>query len=147
MFYESSLFVPGSEPELPLSREERRAYQKALADLLARANLEASAREGQEAWEHVQSKAQPELDQHGRLVLQTKIGPPGVNVGISANSVFTIDAPPQFIQALLTARLQSELQKSSLGKVSDRQIGRDLELLQRAMEEDTSLEAFLASRP
>ena len=141
------IFVPGSEPELPLSREERRAYQKALADLLARAKLEASAREGQEAWERVQSKAQPELDQHGRLVLQTKIGPPVVNVGVSAENVLGSDAPPQFIQALLTARLQSELQRNSLGKVSDRQIGRDLQLLQRAMAEDASLEASLASRP
>src|SRR4030081_3029973 len=138
------IFVPGSEPELPLSREVLLTYQKALADLLARANLEASAREGQEAWEHLQSKAQPELDQHGRLVLQTKIGPPVVSVGISANNVLTIDAPAQFIQALLTARLQSELQKRSLGKVSDRQIGRDLQLLQRAMEEDPSQEASLA---
>jgi hypothetical protein len=87
------IFVPGSEPELPLSRKERRAYQKALADLLARANLEASAREGQEAWEQMQSKAQLELDQHGRVVLQTKIGPPVVNAGISGNNVLAAQAP------------------------------------------------------
>jgi hypothetical protein len=35
----------------------------------------------------------------------------------------------------------------STGKVSDRQIGRDLQLLQRAMDEDDPLETFLASRP
>ena len=134
--YGAMIFVPGSEPELPLSREERRAYQKAVADLLARTNLEASARESQKAWEQVKSKAQPELDPHGRPLLRTNIGPPVVNVGISANNVLTIDAPPQFIQALLTARLQSELQKSSVEKVSDRQIGRDLQLLQRAMAKD-----------
>jgi hypothetical protein len=81
------------------------------------------------------------------IVSITSRKPPVVNVGISANNVLAVDAPPQFIQALLTARLRSELQKSSLGKVSDRQIGRDLQLLQRAMEEDASLEAFLASRP
>jgi hypothetical protein len=145
--YGAMIFVPGSEPELPLSRPERRAYQKALADLLARTNLEASAREGQEAWEHLQSKAQPELDQHGRLVLQTKIGSPVVNIGISANNVLSFDPPAQFTQALLTARLRSELQKSSLGKVSNSQIGRDLQLLERAMSVDTSLEVSLASRP
>jgi hypothetical protein len=145
--YGAMIFVPGSEPELPLSRAERRAYQKALAELLARTNLEASAREGQEAWEHLQSKAQPELDQHGRLVLQTKIGSPVVNVGISASNVLTFDAPAQFTQALLTARLHSELQKSSLGKVSNSQIGRDLQLLERAMTLDTSLKVSLASRP
>jgi hypothetical protein len=145
--HDAMIFVPGGEAELPLSREERRAYQKALADLQARANIESSAGEGQEAWEHLQSKAQPELDPHGRLILQTKIGPAAVNVGISANNVLTIDTSPQFTQALLTARLQSELQKSSLGKVSNRQIGRDLQLLRRAMAENASLEASLASRP
>jgi hypothetical protein len=145
--YGAMIFVPGSEPELPLSREERRAYQKAVADRLARANLETSAREGQKAWEQVQSKAQPELDPHGRPLLRTNIGRPVVNVGISANNVLTIDAPPKFIQALLAARLQSELQKSSVGKVSDRQIGRDLQLLQRATAEDGSLQASLAPRP
>jgi hypothetical protein len=145
--YGAMIFIPGSEPELPLSRAERRAYQKALTDLLARTNLEASAREGQEAWEQLQSKAQPELDQHGRLVLQTKIGSPVVNIGISANNVLSFDAPAQFTQALLAARLHSELQKSSLGKVSNSQIGRDLRLLERAMSVDTSLEISLASRP
>ena len=75
------------------------------------------------------------------------IGLQMVNVGASMKNVLTIDAPPQFIQALLTARLQSELQRSSPGKVSDRQIGRDLQLLQRAMEEDGPLGTSLPSRP
>jgi hypothetical protein len=67
-----------------------------------------------------------------------------VNVGVSARNVLTIEAPPQFIQALLTARLQLELQRSSPGKVSDR---RDLQLLRRAIEEDDPLETSLPSRP
>jgi len=137
------IFTPGNKAELPLSAEERRAYHKAFEHLLARANLEASARNGQESWQHVQSKAEPELDEHGRPVLQMDIGLEVVNVGASANNILTIDAPSQFIEALLTARLQSELQKSSPGKVSDRQIRRDLQLLQRAMEEDDSLETSL----
>jgi len=95
----------------------------------------------------VQSKAEHGLDQHGRPVLQTNIGPQMVNVGASAKNILTIDAPPHFIQALLTARLQSELQRSSLGKVSDRQIGRDLQVLQQAMEEDDPLETSLPSQP
>ena len=145
--YNAMIFAPGSEPELPLSREERRAYRKALKHLLAHASLERSAGNGHEAWEHVQSIAEHGLDQHGRPVLQANIGPQVVNVGASAKNVLTIDAPPQFIQALLTARLQSELQRSSPGKVSDRQIGRDLQLLQRAMEEDGPLGTSLPSRP
>ena len=75
------------------------------------------------------------------------IGLQMVNVGASMKNVLTIDAPPQLIPALLTARLQAELQRSSPGKFSDREIARDLQLLQRAMEEDRSLEASLGSRP
>jgi hypothetical protein len=141
--YDAMIFTPGNEPELPLSAEERRAYHKAFEHLLARASLEASARSGQESWERVQSKAEPELDEHGRPVLQMNIGPEVVKVGASAKNILTIDAPSQFIEALLTARLQSELQKSSPGKVADRQIRRDLQLLQRALEEDDPLETSL----
>jgi len=70
-----------------------------------------------------------------------------VNVGASMKNVLTIDAPPQLIQALLTARLQAELQRSSPGKVSDREIARDLQLHQRAMQEDDALGASLSARP
>ena len=95
----------------------------------------------------MQSKTELGLDPQGRPVLLTNIGPAVVNVGALAKIVLTIDAPPQLIQALLTARLQSELQRNSPGKVSDRQIIRDLQLLQRAMEEDDPQEAFLPSLP
>ena len=138
--HNAMIFTPGNKPERPLNAEERRAYHRAFEHLLARARLEASARNGQESWEHVQSNAEPELDEQGRPVLQMNIGPEVVNVGASAKNILTIHAPSQFIETMLTARLQSELQKSSPGKVADRQIRRDLQLLQRAMEEDDSLE-------
>jgi hypothetical protein len=145
--YNAMIFAPGNKPELPLSREERRAYREALKQLLARTSLERLARNGHKGWEHVQSKAEPGLDQHGRPILQANLGPDAVNVGDSAKNVLTIDSPPQLIQALLAARLQSELQRSSPGKVSNRQVGRDLQLLQRAMEEDDPLETSLPLRP
>jgi hypothetical protein len=140
--YNAAIFAPGNAPELPLSREERRAYRKALKHLLAHTSLERSAGNAHEAWEHVQSKAEDGLDQHGGPVLQMNIGPEVVNVGASAKNVLTIDAPPQLIQALLTARLQSEL-RSTRGKVSGCQIRHDLHLLQRAMKEGDSLETSL----
>jgi hypothetical protein len=145
--HNAMIFAPGDEPELPLSREEQRAYRKALKRLLAHATLERAAGNGQEAWEHVQSTAEYGFDQHGGPVLQTNIGPQVVNVGASRKNVLTSDAPPQFIQALLIARLQSELQRSSTGKVSDRQIVRDLQLLKRMMEEDDPRGTSLPSRP
>ncbi|HEX4783873.1 MAG TPA: hypothetical protein VH350_05990 [Candidatus Sulfotelmatobacter sp.] len=142
--YSAMIFVPGNEPELPVTREESRAYRKALKRTLAQDSFARSAGNGHEGWEHLQSKAEYEFDQHG-LVLQTNFGSESVNVGVSDKNVLAIDAPPQLIQALLIARLQSELQRSSTGKVSDRQIGRDLQLLKRATEEDDPLETSLSS--
>ena len=144
--YGAMIFVPGSEPELPLSREERRAYSKALKHLLTH-TLEGSAGNDHDSWALVQSKAEYRFDQHGGPVLQTNIGPQVVNVGVSPTNVRTIDAPRQLIQELLTARLQSELQRSSTGKVSGSQIGRDFQLLRRALDEDDPPENSLASQP
>jgi hypothetical protein len=66
------IFVPGNEPELPLSREKRRAYRQALKHLPAHATLERPPGNGHESWECVQSKAESGLDRYGRPVLQTK---------------------------------------------------------------------------
>ena len=128
--------VPGNEPELPLTREERRAFREALKRTLAQDSFARSAGNGHEGWEHVQSEAQYEFDQNGRPLLQTNIGVQVANVGISAKNVLSVGSSPQLIQALLAARLQSELRRSSVGKVSNRQIARDLQLLQMAMEQD-----------
>ena len=135
------IFVPGNEPELPVTREERRAFREALKHTLAQGSLARSAGSGHESWEHVQSEAQYEFDRNGRPLLQTNIGPRVVYVGISATNVLTVGSSPQLIHALLAARIESELQ-SSPGKVSDPQIARDLQLLRRAMEEQDPLENF-----
>jgi hypothetical protein len=139
------IFVPGNEPELPLTREERRAFREALKRTLAQDSFSRSAGNGHEGWEHVQSEAQYEFDQNGRPLLQTNIGVQIANVGISAKNVLSVGSSPQLIQALLAARLQSELRRNSVGKVSNRQIGRDLQLLQMAMEQDDALETSLPS--
>jgi hypothetical protein len=85
--YNAMIFAPRNEPELPLSREERRAYRKRLERFVAHASREKSAGNGHEAWEHVQSKAEHRIDQYGRPVLQTNIGPQVVNIGASAKNV------------------------------------------------------------
>jgi hypothetical protein len=130
------IFAPGSEPELPLGREDRRAYRKELEHLLARANPGISGGNAQKAWELVQSKAQAGFDQHGRPVLQMNVGSHAVNIGASAENVLTSGAPPQLVQALLKARLQAELHSSSPPSISGREIARDWKLLQQSMQED-----------
>lgn len=133
-----TIFAIGYEPELPLTAEERLVDREELTNLVAHAELNKSTRKDREAWDHVQSEAEYGFDRHGRPVLETNIAPGSARVGITTNNVLAIDAPPQLIQTLLIARLESELQKRSVLKVSGPQIARDLQLLRRAMEEDDS---------
>src|SRR6266436_142168 len=58
------IFVAGNEPELPLTREEGRAYRKALKSILAQTSFEKSAGKGNEAWKQVESKAEYEFDKN-----------------------------------------------------------------------------------
>jgi len=51
-------FAPGNPPELPLTREERNAYRKALKGLLPHTRLTRSSAHRHEAWEHVHSNAE-----------------------------------------------------------------------------------------
>jgi hypothetical protein len=53
----SKIFVPGNEPELPLTREERRAFREVLKRTLAQDSFARSAGNGHEGWEHVQSES------------------------------------------------------------------------------------------
>jgi hypothetical protein len=102
---------------------------------LAKANTGTSPANVEKAWEHMQSRAKAGLDQQGRPVLHMNVGPRVVSVGESAENVLTSGAPPQVVQALLEARLQAELQRSSPPSVSEREIARDWKLLQQAMGE------------
>ena len=138
--HDAMIFALGGDPEKPIGHEDLRAYRKALEHLLAKANtgtspVNTSPSNVEKAWEHMQSKAKAGFDQQGRPVLHMNVGPRVVSIGESAENVLTSGAPPQMVQALLEARLQAELQRSSPPSVSEREIARDWKLLQQAMGE------------
>ena len=128
------VFTAGSDPQLPLGQEDRRAYQKELARVSARRRESAGARVEKE-WSRLQSKATIDLDNSGRPVLQMKHGERLVNVGISADNILSSGAPPQLVQQLLEARLQTELRRSTPPRASGTEIARDWRLLQQALDQ------------
>lgn len=142
------VFVVGSDPEPPLGREDRRAYQEELKHLLAGAYPESSGKKVDRAWEKLQSSAKAEVDDKGRPVLQMQVGGTPVQVGVSADNILKSNAPPQLVRQLLAARLQSELRGRSPQGISESEIARDWKLLQQTMpESDTPLAARSAQRP
>jgi len=124
------VFVVGGDPELPLDREDRRAYQQELKHFLAGAYPEGEKNAGK-AWERLQSKAKIGIDEQGRPVLDLQMGERTVQVGISAGNVMSANTPPELVRQLLEARLQSELRHKSSPTLTETEIARDWMLLQK----------------
>ena len=126
------VFVVGGDPELPLDREDRRAYQQELKHFLAGAYPEGPKKNADRAWEKLLSKAKTGVDDQGRPILELQMGEHMVQVGISAGNVLTGNAPPELVRQLLEARLQSELRRKSPVGISETEIARDWNFLQKA---------------
>jgi hypothetical protein len=126
------VFAPSGEPEVPLGREDRRAYQEELKGLLANVDAEGSSGHIRKEWAQLQAKAQPGFDVQGRPVLQIRIGERMVKVGVSADNILSSSAPFQLVQELLEARLEAELGRKAAPTISEKELVRDWQLLQQA---------------
>jgi hypothetical protein len=127
------VFVVGNNPEKPLDREDRRAYQQQLKHFLAGAYPEQPVHNADKVWKKLQSEATTGVDDHGRPVLQLQVGDSQVEIGVAAGNILNGNAPPQLVRQLLEARLQSDLQRRSSQHISENEIARDWNLLEKAM--------------
>ncbi|HKV78235.1 MAG TPA: hypothetical protein VJP02_08860 [Candidatus Sulfotelmatobacter sp.] len=135
----ANIFVAGREAELPVEREDIKAYQAQLKHYLAGAFPETSAKDAEKVWAKLQSKAQPALDSQGHPILEMQVGEKFVRVGASASNIMNGDAPPELVRQLLAARLGSELRHPSPHSIAESEVDRDWNLLQRtASERDSS---------
>ena len=131
------VFVVGGEPERPLDREDRRAYQLQLKHFLAGAYPEKPGRKVEKVWARVQSKAKTGVDEQGRPVLDLRVGENQAQIGATADNILGSNASPEMVRQLLEARLQAELRQSRHG-LSETEVARDWELLQKTMAESDS---------
>jgi hypothetical protein len=127
------VFVVGNDPERPLDREDRRAYQLQLKHFLAGAYPERHSPNADKVWERLQSKAKTGVDEQGRPVLQVQVGDSTVQIGVAADNILSGNAPPQLVRQLLEARLQSELRRKSAQGISETEVDRDWKLLEKTM--------------
>jgi hypothetical protein len=140
------VFVVGGTPERPLGAEDRRAYQVQLKHFLAGAYPEKPGRKVDKAWARLQSRAKTSVDDQGRPILEVQVGESRVQMGVSADNVLSGNAPPELERQLLAARLQSELRRGSPRGISETEVARDWELLQKTMAEGDSPSIRLAAR-
>jgi hypothetical protein len=132
------VLVAGRDPERPLDREDRRAYQQQLKHLLADAYPDKSEQNIEKMWAKLQSRAKASVDEDGSPILQLQEGASLVQVGVAADNILNGSAPPHLVRELLEARLQSELRRRSARDVSETEVARDWNLLQRTMPDNDS---------
>ncbi len=132
------VLVAGRDPERPLDREDRRAYQQQLKHFLADAYPEKSAKNIDKMWGKLQARAKAGVDEQGSPVLQLQDGADLVQIGVAADNVLNGRAPPQLVRQLLEARLQSELRRRSARELSETEVARDWNLLQKVITENES---------
>jgi hypothetical protein len=130
---DAKVFVVGNSPERPLGKEDLRAYRQELKHFLAGAYPEKPWRKVDRTWGKLQSHAKHTFDAEGRPALLMQTGDSQFEVGITASNILNGDAPPQLVRQLLEARLESELSGRSARRISEAEVARDWELLQRTI--------------
>lgn len=143
---DARVFVVGGDPELPLGREDQRAYRLELQHLLAGAYPEKSGQNVDRSWARLQAKAQHAVDDQGRPVLEMQVGDTTVRVGASAGNILDGNAPPQLVRQLLEARLRAELRRKSPLGISETEVARDWKMLQQTLPPDVA-DSHVSARP
>ncbi len=118
--------------EEPIDAEDRRSYQLELNHLLAAPSTNEATQARSEKLKHLLRSAVPDFDADGHPLLRIRQGSDLLSVGISPSNVFENGVRGSFMQELLEARLRAELKKG-VPKVSESDVTRDWDLLQRAV--------------
>ncbi|MGH9642121.1 MAG: hypothetical protein ACRD3Q_06810 [Terriglobales bacterium] len=129
------VFTAGSNPEPPVARADRKAYQRELKRLLAEADPAISPKEVDKSWERMQSKTKMGFDDQNAPILEVRLGEQQVSMGVSPGNLRNGTAPPQLVEQFLAARLQSELRHAPANGISQTEIARDWSLLKQVLHE------------
>jgi hypothetical protein len=127
------IFNPQRTLEAPVGAEDRQSFQIELNHLVAADSPETSSAHVQKTLGRIMGSAAPGFDADGHPVLRIRAGQEVVSVGIAAGNLFAQESSGQFAQQILEARLGSELRRGNPPKVSEGDIERDWNLLQKAL--------------
>ncbi len=127
------VFVVGSDPEAPLDTEDLRAYREQLKHVLAGAYPEKRRPKIDRSWERLQANSNSGVDSKGRPVIEVQDGEKQVQLGVTADTILNGHAPPQLVRQLIEARLQFELRHRPAAIISETEVARDWQLLQKSM--------------
>lgn len=130
---DAMVFNPGSDPEPPMSRTDRKAYERKLKGLLAESDPAVAHAQADKTWERLQAKARKGFDDQDAPVLEMQVGTRTVRVGVSAENILSGETPTELVQQILAARLRAELWHAPPKGISQAELARDWQLLEKSM--------------
>ena len=133
------VFEPDGDREPAMAKRDRRTYQKQLKNFLAETAPASSGQSVDKAWEKLQSKARAEFDDQSGPILRMQVAERSVEVGASAGNVLSSNAPPEVVQRIIEARIESELRHAPAHGLSQMDLARDWNLLRDAVRQQATM--------
>jgi hypothetical protein len=133
------VFEPYGDREPAMAKRDRRTYQKQLKNFLAETAPASSGQSVDKAWEKLQSKARAEFDDQSGPILRMQVAERSVEVGASAGNVLSSNAPPEVVQRIIEARIESELRHAPAHGLSQMDLARDWNLLRDAVRQQATM--------
>jgi hypothetical protein len=135
----------GLEPRI--DEEDRRAFQIELNHLMAADLTWIGQSRVQKTLSRTLNASTPGLDAEGRPMLRLSAGKEMEDYGITGANVFAVESSGQFVRELLEARLHEELRKGNPAKVSESDVERDWDMLQKSLKASDRQLASGVTRP
>ena len=127
---EAALWTPDGILEQPLTKDERKAWER---ELKAMVKSDPSLKPAfvRKNWKPLEAASEFHVDAQGHAILQLTSGETTTNLGATRSNIFASADSQQQARLLLVARLKEELRGGRTKKASARSIRSDFSLLQQ----------------
>lgn len=127
----ASLWSPDGTLEQPLSKDERKAWDKQLQELV-KSDPSLKPALSKTAWKPLESSSEFHVDGNGHSVIQSSSPGGTFNLGATRATLLSSSDSQAQARLLLVARLRQELRGGRTKKASNRSIQSDFNLLQQS---------------
>ncbi len=126
-----ALWSPDGSLETPLSKDERKAWDKQL-QALVKSDPSLRPALSKAAWKPLESSSEFHLDAQGHPILQSSSSDAVSNIGATRATLLSASDSQTQARILLVARLREELRGGRTKKASNRMVQSDFNLLQQS---------------
>ncbi len=128
----AAMWTPDGILEQPLTKDERRAWQREL-DALVKSDPTLKSALSKSQWKALEASSEFHTDDQGRAVIQLSSSQGTANLGATRSNILASPDAQTQARLLLVARLREELRGGRTKKASNRSIHSDFALLQQSL--------------